>query len=68
MPMAFRHDMNTYGYEPVSDDRDAPADALDGDDLATILAIAHNGQSGRITEREIKLLVEAYLTLHKIDS
>ena len=35
-------------------------DRLDEDDLETILIIARNGQSGRITEREIKLLVEAY--------
>ena len=35
-------------------------DALDEDDLETILIIARNGQSGRITEREIRLLVEAY--------
>ena len=30
------------------------------DELETILAIARNGQSGRITEYEIKVLVAAY--------
>lgn len=35
-------------------------DALDDEDLATILMIAKNEQSGRVTEREIKLLVAAY--------
>lgn len=39
-------------------------DSLDDDDLETILAIAKNGQSGRITEREIKLLVSAYREAH----
>lgn len=38
----------------------AVADRLEEDDLETILIIARNGQSGRITEREIKLLVAAY--------
>lgn len=36
------------------------ADALTDDDLETILIIARNKQSGRITEREVKLLVAAY--------
>jgi hypothetical protein len=35
-------------------------DELDDDDLETLLAIAKNGQCGRITPREIRLLVEAY--------
>jgi hypothetical protein len=35
-------------------------DHLDDEDLETILIIARNGQSGRITEREIRLLVAAY--------
>jgi hypothetical protein len=39
-------------------------DSLDEDDLDTILTIARNGQSGRITEREIKLLVLAYRRLN----
>ena len=39
-------------------------DCLDDDDLETILIVARNGQSGRITEREIKLLVAAYLKLN----
>jgi hypothetical protein len=41
-------------------------DTLDADDLETILIIARNGQSGRITEREIKLRVEAYREWHGI--
>lgn len=35
-------------------------DRLDDDDLETLLIIARNGQSGRITGREIRLLIEAY--------
>jgi uncharacterized membrane protein len=33
-------------------------DTLDEDDLETIEIVARNGQSGRITAREIRLLVE----------
>lgn len=33
---------------------------LDADELETILIIARNGQSGRITEYEIKELVRVY--------
>lgn len=33
---------------------------LDADELETILIIARNGQSGRITEYEIKELVRGY--------
>ncbi len=33
-------------------------------DLETILVIARNGQSGRITDFEIKALVAAYKQLH----
>ncbi|MEQ1698122.1 MAG: hypothetical protein ABL901_20005 [Hyphomicrobiaceae bacterium] len=40
-------------------------DKLDEDDLETILVIARNKQSGRITEREIKLLVESYRNSNK---
>lgn len=39
---------------------DSLDDYLDDDELETILIIARNGQSGRITEHEIKLLVAAY--------
>lgn len=33
---------------------------LDDDELETILAIAHNRQSGRITEYEVRELVRVY--------
>lgn len=39
---------------------------LDPDELETILIIARNGQSGRITEYEVKQLVEAYCALYNI--
>lgn len=37
-----------------------PKRELDEEELDTILTIARNGQSGRITEFEIKALVAAY--------
>lgn len=46
---------NTRGFEPLSDE-----------DIETILTIARNGQSGRITEYEIRTLVAAYRALHKL--
>lgn len=36
------------------------ADTLDDDDLDTILTVSSHGQSGRITAREVQLLVEVY--------
>ncbi|CAN1724403.1 protein of unknown function [Hyphomicrobium sp. 1Nfss2.1] len=36
---------------------------LDADDLDTILIIARNGQSGRITPSEVEALVEGYRAL-----
>lgn len=40
--------------------KEDPLSVLTEDDLDTILAIAANGQSGRITEFEIKALVAAF--------
>lgn len=42
-----------------------PKDILDEDELEAILMFARNGESGRITERDITLLVEAYRTINK---
>lgn len=44
----------------------ATSGPLDADELETILTIARNRQSGRITEYEIKALVSAYKQLHGI--
>jgi hypothetical protein len=37
--------------------------AFEPDDLETLLIIARNGQSGRIGEWEVRVLVEAYKNL-----
>ena len=50
---------------PVSGDAMDLVERLDDDELETIEIIARNGQSGRITEYEVKTLVDAYRALRK---
>ena len=49
-------------------DMSLQTDHLDEGELETILAIAANGQTGRITEYEIKELVRVYREYHQSTS